>query len=82
MVDSSQDMISRRLLLGLMAGLPLAACATRPVSNPAVTAEDDLSGWYVGSLPDEPYPIPLVDRSRMRHVVTEKPVAAREVTWR
>ena len=66
MVDSSQDMISRRLLLGLMAGLPLAACATRPAPNPTVTAEDDPSGWYVGSLPDEPYSIPLVDRSRMR----------------
>jgi lipoprotein-anchoring transpeptidase ErfK/SrfK len=66
LVDSSQDMISRRLLLGLMAGLPLAACATRPAPNPTVTAEDDLSGWYVGSLPDEPYSIPLVDRSRMR----------------
>jgi len=59
-------MISRRLLLGLMAGLPLAARATRPAPNPTVTAEDDLSGWYVGSLPDEPYSIPLVDRSRMR----------------
>jgi lipoprotein-anchoring transpeptidase ErfK/SrfK len=29
-------------------------------------AEQLLSGWYVGSLPDEPYSIPLVDRSRMR----------------
>jgi hypothetical protein len=37
-------MISRRLLLGLMAGLPLAARATRPAPNPTVTAEDDLSG--------------------------------------
>ena len=59
-------MISRRLLLSTMAGMPLAACMTPPTPNPAATAEDDLSGWYVGSLPDEPHPIPLVDRSRMR----------------
>ncbi len=65
LVDSSQDMISRRLLLGLLAGLPLAACATRLALNPAVTAEDDLLGWYVGSLPDEPYLIPLVHRRHM-----------------
>src|SRR6185503_8424095 len=41
------------------------ACATRPAPPPAASADDDLSGWYIGSLPDEPYAIPLVDRSRM-----------------
>jgi len=70
-------MISRRMLLSLMAGLPLAACATRPAPPPAASAEDDLSGWYVGSLPDEPYPIPLVDRGRMRPELNRQEVAYR-----
>ncbi|HJW77841.1 MAG TPA: L,D-transpeptidase [Beijerinckiaceae bacterium] len=70
-------MISRRILLGLLAGLPLAACATSRAPNPAVTAEDDLSAWYVGSLPDEPHPIPLVDRSRMRPELNRQTVPYR-----
>jgi len=70
-------MISRRILLGLMAGLPLAACATRPTPPPAASADDDLSGWYVGSLPDEPYAIPLVDRSRMQPELNRQEVAYR-----
>ena len=55
-------MISRRNLLIAMASLPLAACDTARTSR----FGDDLSDWYVGYMPDEPYPIPLVDRSRLR----------------
>jgi lipoprotein-anchoring transpeptidase ErfK/SrfK len=59
-------MISRRALLAALSGAPLAACQTamRPI-DPAAGL-DDLSGWYVGYLPDQPHPVPLVDRSRMK----------------
>ena len=53
-------MISRRILLGALASAPLAACNT-VMSGPSVTVQSEPS-WYAGSLPDEPYPVPLVDR--------------------
>jgi lipoprotein-anchoring transpeptidase ErfK/SrfK len=54
-------MISRRILLGALAGAPLAACNT-VMPGPPVAVESEPS-WYVGSLPDEPYPVPLVNRN-------------------
>ena len=54
-------MLSRRTFLAGLAAAPVAACNT--VQHRSVT--DDAS-WYVGYLPDQPHPIPLVDRSRMR----------------
>lgn len=68
-------MISRRILLLGLASLPLAACNTTGMRNPTVAADDDLSGWYVGSMPDEPYNVPLVDRSRMRPDLRRQTVA-------
>src|SRR5215210_8926807 len=56
-------MISRRILLGALVSAPVAACNT-VASRPTVTAESEPS-WYMGYLPDEPYPVPLVDR---RHI--------------
>ncbi len=57
-------MISRRVFLLGAAAAPLAACNTVPRAD--LPADDDLAGWYIGYLPDEPFPIPLVDRSRMK----------------
>ena len=56
-------MISRRILLGALATAPLAAC-NAVMSGPPVTVESDPS-WYAGSLADEPYPVPLVDRRQI-----------------
>ena len=60
-------MISRRLLLVALAGAPLAACnqtARRSIDPNAPI--DEYARWYVGSLPDQPHDIPLVDRSLMK----------------
>ena len=59
-------MLSRRSLLAMLAGAPLAACNTAYGPRPQFAAGDDLAGWYVGTLADHPHPIPLVDRGRMR----------------
>jgi lipoprotein-anchoring transpeptidase ErfK/SrfK len=60
-------MISRRSFLAALSAAPLAACnATQQASqNAAVEAFND-SAWYIGTLDDEPFDIPLVDRSRMK----------------
>src|SRR3712207_5297595 len=60
---SQRPMLSRRLFLTTLAGAPLAACNTQMASLPA---DHDLAGWYVGQIDDHPFPIPLVDRSRMK----------------
>ncbi len=62
--ESLETMLSRRTLLVALAGAPLAACQT--AYQPRVATGDDLTDWYIGSLPDQPHPIPLVDRSKMR----------------
>ena len=61
-------MIDRRHLLGALLSAPLAACQTaqQPAVQTAARAEAvDESGWYVGWMDDEPFDVPLVDRSRM-----------------
>jgi predicted small secreted protein len=58
-------MLSRRTLLLALAGAPLAACNTIQTRGPQVGG-DDLTDWYIGSLPDQPHAVPLVDRSKMR----------------
>src|ERR687884_77502 len=60
---SARTMLSRRLFLTALAGAPLAACNTTYANLPA---DHDLAGWYVGQMDDHPFPIPLVDRSRMK----------------
>jgi lipoprotein-anchoring transpeptidase ErfK/SrfK len=57
-------MLTRRMMLGALAGAPLAACNTLP-PNPPGAGYDAFAGWYVGSMPDEPHNIPLVDKSRL-----------------
>jgi lipoprotein-anchoring transpeptidase ErfK/SrfK len=58
-------MITRRLLLGALAVAPLAACQTAQMQPQAVAEADPYAGWYIGSIPDQPHNVPLVDRSKM-----------------
>ncbi len=51
----------RRLLIAALLSVPLAACQT--AQQPVATADND--NWYVGSIPDQPHNIPLVDRRKM-----------------
>lgn len=56
---------SRRAILAALAGLPLAAC--QATQNVAQTEEyDEAAAWYIGSMPDQPHNVPLVDRSKMK----------------
>ncbi|HEX2134289.1 MAG TPA: L,D-transpeptidase [Microvirga sp.] len=60
-------MIPRRLFLGALLSAPLAACQTAQQRHAAATPDaGDDAAWYVGWMDDEPFDIPLVDRSRMR----------------
>jgi len=69
-------MISRRVLLGLLAATPLAACNTAQQPGPVVSGVDeDLAKWYIGSMPDEPYPVPLVNRSLLKPEYARQKVA-------
>lgn len=59
-------MSTRRAFVGLLAGAPLAACQMRSAElNPTFGGEADDSRWYIGSLKDEPFNVPLVDRRLM-----------------
>jgi len=58
-------MITRRLLLGAIAVAPLAACQTAQTPPQAAAEADPYAGWYIGSMPDQPHNVPLVDRSKM-----------------
>jgi lipoprotein-anchoring transpeptidase ErfK/SrfK len=66
-------MLSRRALLVALAGAPLAACNT--VQQQAVLDPDDISRWYIGTIPDQPYDIPKVDRSLMKPELNRRKVA-------
>jgi lipoprotein-anchoring transpeptidase ErfK/SrfK len=44
----------------------------------SVEPPDDADQWYVGSIPDEPYDIPKVDRSRLRADLRRETVSAPE----
>ncbi len=59
----AETMISRRILLGALLTAPLAACQTGSRLDADAMAD---AGWYIGSLDDEPFDIPLVDRRRMK----------------
>src|SRR3990170_1443153 len=56
-----RPMMIRRLLIAALLSVPLAACQT--AQQPVATADDN--NWYVGSIPDQPHNIPLVDRRKM-----------------
>lgn len=55
----------RRLLIAAILSAPLAACQTAQPPQPFAVAATDDSGWYIGSMPDKPFDVPLVDRNRM-----------------
>jgi lipoprotein-anchoring transpeptidase ErfK/SrfK len=56
-------MVSRRTLLAVLGVAHLAACANRPSD---LAGGDDLSAWYVGSIDDEPFDVPLVNTSLLK----------------
>ncbi|HMO28608.1 L,D-transpeptidase [Enterovirga sp.] len=60
-------MTTRRTVLAMLIGAPVAACQTRadgPLSlTPSQQADADYARWYVGKVPDGEYDIPKVDRS-------------------
>lgn len=55
----------RRLILGAALSASLAACQTAQQPAPAPTATPVDTAWYIGTKPDKPFDIPLVDRSKM-----------------
>ncbi|WP_414474993.1 L,D-transpeptidase [Microvirga sp. M2] len=56
----------RRLILGALLSASLSACQTAQQSSvPVEAAADDYAAWYIGSMPDKPFDVPLVDRRRM-----------------
>ena len=56
-------MPTRRTLIAALALVPLAACQSRgPVQ---VAQTDDEAAWYIGTKPDQPYDVPLVDTGRL-----------------
>jgi lipoprotein-anchoring transpeptidase ErfK/SrfK len=57
-------MISRRVFLAVAAGAPLAGCQTARQNVAAGRRRH--GGWYVGQMEDQPHPIPLVDRSKIK----------------
>ena len=68
-------MITRRLFLAALASAPLAACQNRRIIEAPVASGYDDSAWYIGSLEDRPFNVPLVDRSRMRPELARQTVA-------
>ncbi|AWN37444.1 L,D-transpeptidase [Methylobacterium radiodurans] len=56
-------MLARRTLLAALAVAPLAACQSRGPAQLAATDEE--AAWYVGTKPDKPHDIPLVDTDRL-----------------
>ncbi len=75
----------RAVVLGLAA--LAAGCRTTDAPEPVSPAAEarkaaakqqamaDLEEWYIGSIPDEPYDIPLVDRSKMAPELARQSVA-------
>jgi len=55
----------RRLILGALLSASLSACQTAQQPAPVQAAVDEDTAWYIGSMPDKPFDVPLVDRSRM-----------------
>ncbi len=55
----------RRLLLGALLSASLAACQTAQQPAPVEAAGTEDAAWYIGSMPDKPFDVPLVDRRRM-----------------
>ena len=52
----------RRILLAAVLIAPLAACNQR---GPVNVAANDEAAWYIGTKPDKPFDVPLVDTNRL-----------------
>lgn len=59
-------MTTRRALLGLLAGMPLAACQSMKSAQQAAPADADYDRWYIGTVKDDPHDYMLVDRSLLK----------------
>lgn len=70
-------MTTRRAMLGLLAGAPLAACQSMRTAdrNPPLTAGSDYDRWYTATVKDEPHDYYLVDRSLMKPELRRQVVA-------
>ena len=71
-------MTTRRALLAMLAGAPLAACQTfrQADLNPALPGgEVDDSRWFIGTVKDEPFDYYTVDRSLLRPELARQTVA-------
>lgn len=73
-------MTTRRTVLAMLIGAPVAACQTRadaPLTlSAAQQADADYARWYVGKIPDGEYEIPKVDRALL-----DPELAPREVAY-
>ena len=58
-------MTTRRTLLAMLAAAPVAGCQTTgPIQQSEASREDaDFARWYIGSMKDDPFDVPLVDRA-------------------
>ena len=68
-------MISRRTLLAGLAAAPLAGCNTVRYDPNLAAADDDMSGWYTGYMPDGQHEIPIVDQARIKPKYRRQTVA-------
>ncbi|MGO4704678.1 L,D-transpeptidase [Microvirga sp. 2MCAF38] len=65
-----------RLLVLALLGASLAACQSihNPPEMSVSKAEDPYDGWYIGSMPDKPHDVPLVDRTKMEEKFSRQTV--------
>jgi lipoprotein-anchoring transpeptidase ErfK/SrfK len=68
-------MTTRRALLAILAGAPLAACSSMRTAEQQLATDADDSRWYVATVPDEPFNYMTVDRSLMRPELVPQTVA-------
>ena len=62
----------RSFVVALAASVAACQHQTMPVPEDSEYADDD---WYIGTIPDKPYDIPLVDRSKMKPELARQTVA-------
>ncbi|MBS7803477.1 L,D-transpeptidase [Rhizobiales bacterium TNE-4] len=70
-MSSFRHLTRRSFVLALAASA--AACQHQAATVPEEVDNDD--DWYIGSMPDKPYDIPLVDRSKMKPELARQTVA-------
>ena len=68
-------MLSRNVLVIALVGAALAACNTVQTQSLKVGAAGDGTTWYVGSLADDQYQIPLVNLAKLRPELVRQTVS-------